>query len=149
MPHYLLSPESMFSHVRIIGVLSRTMTLGLETTDTSRTSVRVRGIENIKPFLDTFHKFGHTELDTARIYCLGDTETVNFPTLFTKEIISHHLLYVIVVANSLFFPFATNKRLWVSCPQTISRLLPKCGLPSLVPMDLSISAESSASHWRR
>jgi len=82
MPHYLLSPETMFSHVRIIGVFSRTMTLGLETTDTTRTSVRVKGLENIKPFLDTFHKFGHTELDTARIYCLGDTETVNFPTFF-------------------------------------------------------------------
>ncbi|KAF9368376.1 hypothetical protein CPC16_005411, partial [Podila verticillata] len=55
-------------------VILGTMTLGLETTDSTRTSVRVRGIENIKPFLDTFHKFGHTEIDTARIYCLGDTE---------------------------------------------------------------------------
>ncbi|KAF9015971.1 Aflatoxin B1 aldehyde reductase member 2 [Haplosporangium bisporale] len=51
------------------------MTFGLETTDSAKTTVRVRGIDNIKPFLETFHKFGHTELDTARIYCLGDTET--------------------------------------------------------------------------
>ncbi|KAG0091120.1 hypothetical protein BGZ93_008987 [Podila epicladia] len=56
-------------------VILGTMTLGLETTDSSRTTVRVKGLDNIKTFLDTFHKFGHTELDTARIYCLGDTET--------------------------------------------------------------------------
>ncbi|KAG0340282.1 hypothetical protein BG005_003262 [Podila minutissima] len=56
-------------------VILGTMTLGLETTDSNKTTVRVKGLDNIKTFLDTFHKFGHTELDTARIYCLGDTET--------------------------------------------------------------------------
>ena len=50
------------------------MTFGLETTVAETSSVRIRGIDNIKPFLDTFHKHGHTELDTARVYCGGDTE---------------------------------------------------------------------------
>ncbi|KAI7817008.1 Aldo/keto reductase [Gamsiella multidivaricata] len=51
------------------------MSFALETTDDS-TTVRVRGVENIKPLLDTFHAHGYNELDTARFYCHGDTETV-------------------------------------------------------------------------
>jgi aflatoxin B1 aldehyde reductase len=56
-------------------VILGTMTFGLDTTVAETSSVRIRGIENVKPFLDTFHKYGHTELDTARVYCGGDTET--------------------------------------------------------------------------
>ncbi|KAG0278389.1 hypothetical protein BGZ96_002402 [Linnemannia gamsii] len=56
-------------------VILGTSTFGLKTTAAETSSVRIRGIENIKPFLDTFHKYGHTELDTARVYCGGDTET--------------------------------------------------------------------------
>ncbi|KAF9092852.1 hypothetical protein BGX23_003885 [Mortierella sp. AD031] len=55
-------------------VILGTMTFGLESTVAETSSVRIRGIDNIKPFLDTFHKYGHTELDTARVYCGGDTE---------------------------------------------------------------------------
>ncbi|KAG0022180.1 hypothetical protein BGZ81_008641 [Podila clonocystis] len=50
------------------------MTFGLQTTSTSLTAVRVQGTENIQPFLDTFRSYGHTEIDTARIYGNGETE---------------------------------------------------------------------------
>ncbi|KAG0342744.1 hypothetical protein BG000_001604 [Podila horticola] len=50
------------------------MTFGLETTNTSLTAVRVQGAENIRPFLDKFRGYGHTEIDTARIYGNGETE---------------------------------------------------------------------------
>ncbi|KAG0036971.1 hypothetical protein BGZ82_003392 [Podila clonocystis] len=50
------------------------MTFGLE--NVTGFPVRIQGHENVKPFLDTFHKYGHVELDTARIYCNGDTEKV-------------------------------------------------------------------------
>ncbi|KAF9176698.1 hypothetical protein BGZ50_009812, partial [Haplosporangium sp. Z 11] len=53
-----------------------TMTMGLEKSNTATSTVRVRGAENVKPFLDTFHAHGHVELDTARLYCNGDTEEV-------------------------------------------------------------------------
>ncbi|KAF9406071.1 hypothetical protein BGZ76_006423, partial [Entomortierella beljakovae] len=52
-----------------------TMTFGLETTN-AFTTIRVRGADSTKPFLDKFHAHGHVELDTARIYCDGDTEIV-------------------------------------------------------------------------
>ncbi|KFH66117.1 hypothetical protein MVEG_08218 [Podila verticillata NRRL 6337] len=50
------------------------MTFGLGTTSTSLAAVRVQGPENIQPFLDTFRSYGHTEIDTARIYGNGETE---------------------------------------------------------------------------
>ncbi|KAF9301484.1 hypothetical protein BGZ74_006642 [Mortierella antarctica] len=50
------------------------MTFGHETTSTSLTAVRVQGAENIQPFLATFRSYGHTEIDTARIYGNGETE---------------------------------------------------------------------------
>ncbi|KAG0090187.1 hypothetical protein BGZ93_006687 [Podila epicladia] len=50
------------------------MTFGHETTSTSLTAVRVQGAENIQPFLATFRGYGHTEIDTARIYGNGETE---------------------------------------------------------------------------
>lgn len=84
------------------------MTFGLETTDNVKTTVRVKGIDNIKPFLDTFHKFGHTELDTARIYCLGDTETVkislprNKNTLFLTLLSRSHNLFFFLLKNEGF-----------------------------------------------
>ncbi|KAF9212208.1 hypothetical protein BGZ59_007074, partial [Podila verticillata] len=53
-----------------------TMTFGLEGSNATIYPVRILGPENVKPFLDTFHKYGHVELDTARIYCNGDTEKV-------------------------------------------------------------------------
>ncbi|KAG0346988.1 hypothetical protein BG004_000337 [Podila humilis] len=52
------------------------MGFGLETTESATTAVRVRGVNNVKPFLDTFHKYGHQELDSAWLYCNGDTEKV-------------------------------------------------------------------------
>ena len=52
------------------------MTFGLESTDAATSSVRVRGVDNIKPFLEMFKSRGHHEVDTARVYCGGDTETV-------------------------------------------------------------------------
>ncbi|ORZ13393.1 Aldo/keto reductase [Lobosporangium transversale] len=50
------------------------MTFGLEGSDAAATTVRVRGSENIKAYLDEFYAHGHVELDTARLYCGGDTE---------------------------------------------------------------------------
>ncbi|KAI1292960.1 hypothetical protein EDD11_008563 [Mortierella claussenii] len=56
-------------------IILGTMTFGLDTTDSTTTTVRVQGVENIRPFLDSFHAHGHNEVDTARLYCRGDTET--------------------------------------------------------------------------
>ncbi|KAI1288956.1 hypothetical protein EDD11_009488 [Mortierella claussenii] len=62
------------------------MTFGLDRTDVQSSTVRVREAENVKPFLDTFFAHGHIELDTARIYCNGDTEEVlsRLPTAHFK-----------------------------------------------------------------
>ncbi|KAF9101629.1 hypothetical protein BGX27_011396 [Mortierella sp. AM989] len=57
-------------------IILGTMTFGTESSSASLTTVRVRGAENVKSFLDNFHAHGHIELDTARIYGNGDTETV-------------------------------------------------------------------------
>lgn len=54
----------------------RTMVFGLETTNPESTIVRVNGVANVKPFLDVFVAHGHTEVDTARAYCGGDSEKV-------------------------------------------------------------------------
>ncbi|KAI1315392.1 Aflatoxin B1 aldehyde reductase member 2 [Mortierella claussenii] len=50
------------------------MTFGLETTKFETSVVRVRGVQNIKPFFDAFKAHGHEEVDTARLYGNGDTE---------------------------------------------------------------------------
>ncbi|KAG0042253.1 Aflatoxin B1 aldehyde reductase member 2, partial [Gryganskiella cystojenkinii] len=50
------------------------MTFGLDTTDTTTSAVRTRGVENIRPILEVFKKHGHVEIDTARAYGNGDTE---------------------------------------------------------------------------
>ncbi|KAF8936923.1 hypothetical protein BGZ58_003525 [Dissophora ornata] len=50
------------------------MTFGLETTSFESSAVRIRGVQNIKPFFDVFKARGHEEVDTARIYGNGDTE---------------------------------------------------------------------------
>ncbi|KAF9359148.1 hypothetical protein BGX26_013001 [Mortierella sp. AD094] len=62
------------------------MTFGLEGTNAQTSVVRVRGVDNIKPFLETFHAHGHVEIDTARIYCNGDTELAlsQLPTAHLK-----------------------------------------------------------------
>ncbi|KAF9898983.1 hypothetical protein EC991_009824 [Linnemannia zychae] len=67
-------------------VILGTMTFGLEGTNAETSVVRIRGVENVAPFLETFHAHGHIELDTARIYCNGDTETVlsQLPTAHFK-----------------------------------------------------------------
>ncbi|KAG0060768.1 hypothetical protein BGZ89_011976 [Linnemannia elongata] len=67
-------------------VILGTMTFGLENTNADTSVVRIRGVENVAPFLTTFHAHGHIEIDTARIYCNGDTETVlsQLPTAHLK-----------------------------------------------------------------
>ncbi|KAG0378478.1 hypothetical protein BGX24_003690 [Mortierella sp. AD032] len=55
-------------------VILGTMTFGLDSTSGQTSVVRVRGSANVGPFLDTFHAHGHIEIDTARIYCNGDTD---------------------------------------------------------------------------
>ncbi|KAF9117919.1 hypothetical protein BGW39_001668 [Mortierella sp. 14UC] len=67
-------------------VILGTMTFGLEGTSAETSVVRVRGVKNVAPFLETFHTHGHIEIDTARIYCNGDTETVlsQLPTAHLK-----------------------------------------------------------------
>ncbi|KAF8925471.1 hypothetical protein BGZ47_003250 [Haplosporangium gracile] len=57
-------------------IILGTMTFGLETTNFETSVVRVRGAQNIKPFMDVFKSHGHEEVDTARIYGNGDTEMV-------------------------------------------------------------------------
>ncbi|KAF8944533.1 hypothetical protein BGZ47_004127 [Haplosporangium gracile] len=67
-------------------VILGTMTFGLEKTSTDTSLVRIRGADNIAPFLTTFHAHGHIEVDTARLYGNGDTETVlsQLPTAHLK-----------------------------------------------------------------
>ncbi|GJJ68361.1 aflatoxin B1 aldehyde reductase [Entomortierella parvispora] len=55
-------------------IIFGTMTFGLETTDLKTSMVRVRGTENVRPFFEMFKSYGHTELDTARVYGNGETE---------------------------------------------------------------------------
>ncbi|OAQ28887.1 Aldo/keto reductase [Linnemannia elongata AG-77] len=59
-------------------VVLGTMTFGLEKPDApdSFSMVRVRGAQNVAPFLTLFHSHSHTELDTALVYGDGDTEKV-------------------------------------------------------------------------
>ncbi|KAG0258407.1 hypothetical protein DFQ27_004645 [Actinomortierella ambigua] len=57
-------------------IILGTMTFGLESSALATSAVRVRGTENVGPFLDIFKAHGHKELDTARIYGNGDTEEV-------------------------------------------------------------------------
>lgn len=52
------------------------MTFGLLETKPETSVIRVRGAENIHPFLETFAAYGHVEIDTARLYARGDTEVV-------------------------------------------------------------------------
>ncbi|KAF9555159.1 hypothetical protein EC968_009113 [Mortierella alpina] len=52
------------------------MTFGLESTDPDTTVCRVFGAKNVGPLLEMFHTYGHTEIDSARLYCSGDTEKV-------------------------------------------------------------------------
>ncbi|KAF8944532.1 hypothetical protein BGZ47_004126 [Haplosporangium gracile] len=67
-------------------IILGTLTFGLESTDAETSAVRVRGIQAISPFLTTFSAYGHTEVDTARFYSNGDTETVlsQLPTAHLK-----------------------------------------------------------------
>ncbi|KAF9964965.1 hypothetical protein BGZ70_005674 [Mortierella alpina] len=57
-------------------IIFGTQSFALETTDPKQSDFRVQGAENLKPFLDCLESFGVLELDTARVYCGGDTETV-------------------------------------------------------------------------
>ncbi|KAF9922372.1 hypothetical protein FBU30_007483 [Linnemannia zychae] len=96
-------------------IILGTMTFGLENTSAETSSVRIRGIDNIKPFLDTFHKYGHTELDTARVYCGGDTETA--------------------LGNMDTAPFEIATKVWPSVPKAHgAELLRKTFLQSLAAL---------------
>ncbi|KAG0212334.1 hypothetical protein BGX28_006478 [Mortierella sp. GBA30] len=57
-------------------VIMGTQSFALNTTDPTHSDFRAQGPENLKPFLDCLESFGVLELDTARVYCEGDTETV-------------------------------------------------------------------------
>ncbi|KAF9980531.1 hypothetical protein BGZ75_008336 [Mortierella antarctica] len=57
-------------------IILGTQSFALETTDPTQSDFRVQGAENLKPFLDCAEAYGVLELDTARVYCGGDTETV-------------------------------------------------------------------------
>ncbi|KAF9187021.1 hypothetical protein BGZ51_001594 [Haplosporangium sp. Z 767] len=57
-------------------IILGTQSFALKTTDPETSDFRVQGAENVKPFLDCLESFGVLELDTARVYCEGDTETV-------------------------------------------------------------------------
>ncbi|KAF8983508.1 hypothetical protein BGZ46_010104 [Entomortierella lignicola] len=68
------TPRIVLGYTMLQNRRCATMTFGLDSSDPTTTTVRVRGVENIKPFLTSFHAHGHNELDTARLYCNGDTE---------------------------------------------------------------------------
>ncbi|KAF9915796.1 hypothetical protein BX616_005349 [Lobosporangium transversale] len=55
-------------------IILGTQSFALHTTDPKTADFRVQGPENLKPFLDLLETFGVLELDTARVYCGGDTE---------------------------------------------------------------------------
>ncbi|KAF8965167.1 hypothetical protein BGZ46_000642 [Entomortierella lignicola] len=57
-------------------IILGTQSFALKTSNPEVSDFRVQGAENVKPFLDCLESFGVLELDTARIYCEGDTETV-------------------------------------------------------------------------
>ncbi|GJJ77660.1 aflatoxin B1 aldehyde reductase [Entomortierella parvispora] len=57
-------------------IILGTQSFALETTDPTKSDFRVQGAENFKPFLSCLERYGVRELDTARVYCEGDTETV-------------------------------------------------------------------------
>ncbi|KAF9925348.1 hypothetical protein BGZ67_008718 [Mortierella alpina] len=67
------------SNISINGTTPRiilgAMTFGLEGSS-AETTVKVKGVDAVKPFLELFHAHGHVEVDTARIYCNGDSEVV-------------------------------------------------------------------------
>ncbi|KAF9272107.1 hypothetical protein BGZ68_002707, partial [Mortierella alpina] len=52
------------------------MTFGVESTDPATTACRVFGSKNVEPLLELFQSYGHSEIDSARLYCNGDTEKV-------------------------------------------------------------------------
>ncbi|KAF9098134.1 hypothetical protein BGX23_006939 [Mortierella sp. AD031] len=67
-------------------VILGTMTFGLDRTSAETSTIRVRGAENVAPFLTTLYAHGHIEVDTARIYGNGDSEVVlsQLPTAHLK-----------------------------------------------------------------
>ncbi|KAK3814668.1 MAG: NADP-dependent oxidoreductase domain-containing protein [Linnemannia elongata] len=67
-------------------VILGTMTFGLENTSTETSLIRVRGVDNVAPFLTTLYAHGHIEVDTARLYGNGDSEEVlsQLPTAHLK-----------------------------------------------------------------
>ncbi|KAF9915212.1 hypothetical protein FBU30_002114 [Linnemannia zychae] len=76
------------TNANIPRVILGTMTFGLDRPidPSSYSMVRIRGAENVAPFLTLFHSFGHIELDTALVYGDGDTEKVlaQLPTAHFK-----------------------------------------------------------------
>ncbi|KAG0345890.1 hypothetical protein BG004_002824 [Podila humilis] len=57
-------------------IILGTQSFALETTNPATSDYRVQGAKDTKPFLDLLESVGVLELDTARVYCDGDTETV-------------------------------------------------------------------------
>ncbi|KAI1295053.1 hypothetical protein EDD11_008045 [Mortierella claussenii] len=66
----------MSAHRTTPRIILGTQSFALKTTDPKSSDFRVQGPENMKPFLDLLETFNVLELDTARVYCEGDTETV-------------------------------------------------------------------------
>ncbi|KAF9159231.1 hypothetical protein DFQ26_006775 [Actinomortierella ambigua] len=50
------------------------MTFGLETSDLATTAVRLRGVHEVQPLIELFLSYGHSHIDSARIYT--DSEAV-------------------------------------------------------------------------
>lgn len=104
------------------------MTFGLEGSNATIYPVRIQGPKNVKPFLDTFHKYGHVELDTARIYCNGDTEKVNICIdcvlscpLLSRCVLSVMILNSVVLKKVLgslpIKDFKIGTKVWPSIPR--------------------------------
>jgi len=102
------------------------MTFGLDQTDGVIYGVRVRGVDNIRPFLDMFTARGHDEVDTARLYGGGDTEIVSFciafeTSLLTKISYLKIRIYLFCIALCAF----SFSRLWDSFTLKSTRLRPR------------------------
>ncbi|KAG0276259.1 Aflatoxin B1 aldehyde reductase member 2 [Linnemannia exigua] len=57
-------------------VILGAMTFGLDSTSSETSACKVRGPQNVAPFLNTLTSHGHIEVDTARVYGNGDSEIV-------------------------------------------------------------------------
>lgn len=104
--------RSHLSHNSIRQRVNRTMNFGLEGTKPESSSVRVQGVAKVKPLLDAFVAHGHVEVDSARIYCSGDTEKVPMPSTFKPVFIPMTLDMSLTLSSLSSIPVALAVGPW-------------------------------------